>query len=176
MDVEEFESYLTMDELANFKKILKGSYRMHVESEKADGVISRAFLWANTEQGNNYWYEIQQRLRKAEPLIPLHMKGHEYMRFFTASQWGELCSYAMSHLGSENYGPYMNARYATIGSFISQGVPTQYQSKFIINVRIADSSIYRATRGYQVTPGEFLTKVELDRDMYQSTTHIHAGL
>lgn len=173
MDVEEFEHYLTSDELANFKKILKGSYRTHVESEKADSVISRAFLWAGSEQGNSYWYEIQQRLRKGEPLTSGYLKGHQYMRYFTTVQWGHLCGIAMNFLGAEGYQKWMESVHANIIQFLGCGIPTSEQSRFTLNIRVADSSTYRLSRGYHVTPGEFLTKVEIDRDTYTSTTRIH---
>ena len=174
MEVEEFESYLTMDELANFKKaLINGSYRTHVESEKADSVISRAFLWASSEQGNNYWFEIQQRLRRGEPLTSSYMKGHQYMGFFTAEQWSNLCAIAMEFLGVKNYQKWMESAHVNITQFLGKGVPTSKQSQFMTNIRVADNSTYRLSRGYQVTPGEFLTKVEIDRDTYTSTTRIH---
>ena len=173
MKVEEFEHYLTKDELANFKKLLKREerdYHAHVKLERADSVISRAFLWAGTDEGQNYWFEIQQRLRKGEPLTSSYMKGHQYMRFFTAEQWSNLCAIAMEFLGVKNYQKWMESVHVNITQFLGNGIPTGKQSQFMTNIRVADSSTYRVARGYQVKPGEFLTKVEIDRDTYTSTT------
>lgn len=176
MKVEEFESYLTMDELANFKKILKESYHMRVESEKADSVIARAFLWADTDEGHDYWSEIQDRLRKGKPLTSGYLKGHQYMQYFTADQWSNLCAIAMEFLGTEVYSKWMEGTYVNMTNFMGCGIPTSKQSQFITNIRVADSTIFRLTRGYKVKPGEFMTKEDTRASAYTSTTRLHAGL
>jgi len=86
------------------------------------------------------------------------LKGFDFMQFFTAEQWGELTSIGMEHLGMYHYQLWMDNHYTNIGSFIYNGVPTRKQSRFTQNVRIADSAAYRKSRGYVITPGEFMTK------------------
>ena len=176
MKVEEFENYLTIDELAKFKNILKESYHMRVESEKADSVIARAFLWSNTDEGHNYWSEIQDRLRKGKPLTSGYLKGHQYMQYFTANQWSDLCAIAMAFLGTEVYSKWMQGTYVNMTNFLGCGIPTSKQSQFITNIRVADSTIFRLTRGYQVKAGEFLTKEDTRSSAYTSTTHTRVAL
>jgi len=177
MEVKEFESYLTMDELANFKKNVEEKklikYHEYIQLKDAKNVIAGAFGWADSEQGHAYWSEIQNRLTKGEPLTSGYLKGHKYMRYFTADQWSELCTIAMEFLGIELYSKWMEGTYTNMTNFLGCGIPTSKQSKFVNNIRVADSKSYRMSRGYQVTPGEFLTKVEIDRDTYTSTTRIH---
>lgn len=187
MDVKEFEAYLTMDELVNFKANLKNGwlsagrdepidYKQYIKMTSADGVMIGSFVWNLTPEGSNYWIDIHNRLRSRKPLTNNFLAGHDYMMFFTAEQWGKLCKTAMEHLGPEAYSRWMFRTHASISSFITTSIPASEQSKFTGNIRTADSSDYRINRGFIVKRGEFLTKEDTKASAYTSTTHLHASL
>lgn len=183
MEVEEFESYLTMDELANFKKSLAErrlggpkNYHEHVEESDSDNVVTSAFVWTDTAQSLEYWRNIEERFKKGEPLTSGYLKGHQYMQYFTANQWSDLCAIAMEFLGTEVYSKWMEGTYVNMTNFLGCGIPTSKQSQFITNIRVADSTIFRLTRGYQVKAGEFLTKEDTRSSAYTSTTHTRVAL
>jgi len=165
MDVKEFEAYLTIDELANFKANLKNGwlsagrdepidYKQYIKMTNAYTVMTSSFVWNLTPEGSRYWSEIHDRFTSRKPLTNNFLAGHDYMMFFTAEQWGKLCKI----------------------SFITTGIPASEQSKFTGNIRTADSSGYRINRGLIVKRGEFLTKENTQASSYTSTTRIHAGL
>jgi len=188
MDVKEFEAYLTMDELANFKANLKNGwlsagrdepidYKQYIKMINADTVMTSSFVWNLTPEGSKYWLDIHGRFISRKPLTNNFLAGHDYMMFFTAEQWGKLCKIAMEHLGPEAYSRWMSGTHASITSFITTGIPASEQSKFTGNIRTADSSGYRINRGLIVKRGEFLTKEwNTQASSYTSTTRIHAGL
>lgn len=180
MEVKEFENYLTIDELANFKKNIEEKklikYHEYVQLKDAKNVIAGAFGWADSEQGHAYWSEIQHRLTKGEPLTSGYMKGHQYMQYFTADQWSNLCAIAMEFLGTEVYSKWMEGTYVNMTNFLGCGIPTSKQSQFITNIRVADITIFRLTRGYQVKAGEFLSKEDTRSSAYTSTTHTRVAL
>jgi hypothetical protein len=175
MEPEKFESYLTAEELENYKKNLIArdcplSYERFVKQSTKESVVGGAFPWIETPEGADYWIEINRRVRSDMPItvkeevvfdIP---KGVDYMQFFTAEQWKELTEIAMETLGMEGYQDWMNSHHVSIGSFIYSAIPTKKQSRFVQNIRIADSHTYRTSRGYVITPGEFMTKESATTD------------
>jgi len=171
MEPEKFESYLTAEELENYKKNLIArdcplSYERFVKQSTEDVVVGGAFPWMDTPEGADYWIEINRRVKSDMPItLPVKEevmfdipKGVDYMQFFTAEQWGELTAIAMETLGIKGYQDWMNSHHVSIGSFIYSAIPTKKQSRFVQNIRIADSSTYRESRGYKIVPGEFMTK------------------
>lgn len=176
MEPEKFESYLTAEELENYKRNLakhlnkvgsSWTYEEFVKRSNEDNVIRGAFPWVETPESHDYWIEIDRRVELDMPVgTPIEKeevgfdipKGVDYMQFFTAEQWGELTAIAMETLGMERYKDWMNSYHFSIGNFIYSAIPTKKQSRFLHNIRIADSPIYRESRGYVITPGEFMTK------------------
>lgn len=183
MEVEEFESYLTMDELANFKRNLeklRGSapkidYDTYVKRMEYGDVVTGAFAWSDAPEGLDYWVEICSRLIERRSLINRHMRGYDYMQFFTAEQWSKLCAIAMEFLGTEVYDTWMESKFISITNFLGCGIPTSKQSEFITNIKVADNTTFRMMNGFIVKSGEFLTKSR-KKSAYTSTTRIHAGL
>lgn len=183
MDVEEFETYLTMDELANFKRNLqelrraesKVDYEDYVKRMEYGDVVTSGFTWNDAPEGPEYWIEICARIIDRRPLINRHMRGHDYMQFFTAEQWSKLCAIAMEFLGAQAYNRWMESKFINITSFLGCGIPTSKQSQFITNIQIADSTTFRMSRGFMVKSGEFLTKSRKE-SAYTSTTHTHVSL
>lgn len=195
MEPEKFESYLTAEELKNYKRNLEkhlskiGSpwtYEEFVKRSEERTVITGAFPWTETPENHDYWVEINRRVELDMPVgTPIEEeevvfdipKGVDYMQFFTADQWGELTAIAMEALGIERYQDWMNRHHVGIGSFIYSAIPTKKQSRFIQNIRIADSdsSAYRESRGYVVTPGEFMTKKSALTDYVDLTSEPFIG-
>ncbi len=181
MEPRKFEAYLTAEELENYKRNLAkhlsktGSpwtYEEFVKRSEKRHIIGGAFPWIETPEGADYWIEINRRVQLDMPVttpvkeevvfeIP---RGVDYMQFFTAEQWGELTEIAMEALGMGEYQYWMNSHHVSIGSFIYSAIPTKKQSRFVQNIRIAESSTYRESRGYVITPGEFMTKKSALRD------------
>jgi hypothetical protein len=159
MEPEKFESYLTAEELTQFKKNYKEtdydmSYEAYVVRQKLTDVITGGFDWSGSPQGHQYWSDVQARLTMHAQLP----KGVDYMQYFTAIQWKALTELVMENLGVELYEKWMNDSYANIESFIYKGLPTKHQANFMFNIRMADTLYYRASRGYKVKHGQFLTK------------------
>lgn len=164
MEIEEFESYLTKDELVNFKRNLKelrGSsakidYDAYVKRMEGTGdVITSAFTWNDAPEGPDYWIDIAARLYERKLLINPVMKGQDYMQYFTASEWAALCKKAIAVHGHTTYASLMDRTYDTLGIFITKivkkeawrGVPKLYAD---VMSRKKDSS--------KITPGEFYQK------------------
>lgn len=171
MEPENFESYLTAEELENYKQNLIArdcpwSYEDFVQRCTKDNVVKGAFPWSETSEGHRYWFKINERIVNNMPLpqpdesedvfeVP---KGVDFMQFFTAEQWKELTEIAMEFMGVKEYQHWMNSYYTNLGSFIYSGIPAKDHALFIQNMRMAESPSYRKSRGYVVTPGEFMTK------------------
>jgi hypothetical protein len=181
MEPEKFESYLTAEELENYKRNLAKNlskvgysltYEEFVERSEKRNVIGGAFPWIETPERADYWIEINRRVQLDMPVtapvkeevvfdIP---RGVDYMQFFTAEQWTDLTEIAMETLGMERYQDWINCHHVSIGSFIYSAIPTKKQSRFVQNIRIAESPTYRESRGYVITPGEFMTKKSATTD------------
>jgi hypothetical protein len=161
MELEEFESYLTAEELNYFKENLIGTdmpvvYEAFVKSiDDAGSVITGAFNWSRSPQGHVYWSSISMRIYLAQKPLA---KGIDYMQYFTAEQWKELTTLVMEHLGTKEYQAWIDSPYTNILSFISSALPTKHQQRFVQNVRVAEIDGYRMSRGFNVIPGRFMTR------------------